>query len=67
MTKNAQGHDLSGATTEAVPAYDRAIRAFNLVHGDASGLFEEACPAAPDFAMAYLGERGCLLWPMTLA
>jgi hypothetical protein len=41
---------------KAVSVYDRAVRAFNLVHGDAIGLFEDAGPAAPDFAMAYLGQ-----------
>ena len=56
MTRDAQGQHLSGATAEAVTTYDRAVRAFNLVHGDAIGLFNEACQAAPDFAMAYLGK-----------
>ena len=63
MTQDAQRHALSGATTEAVTAYDRAVRAFNLVHGDSIGLFEEACQAAPDFAMAYLGNA----WVFALA
>ena len=67
MIQDAQGHHLSGATAGAVTAYDQTVRAFNLVHGDAIGLFDTARQAAPDFAMAYLGERGCLLWPMTLA
>ncbi len=56
MIQDAQGHHLSGATAEAAAAYDRAVRAFNLVHGDAVGLFEEAREAAPDFAMAHLGK-----------
>jgi tetratricopeptide (TPR) repeat protein len=56
MIQDAQGHDLSGATAEAVTAYDQAVRAFNLVHGDAVGLFDGACQAAPEFAMAYLGK-----------
>ena len=56
MIQDAQGHHVSGATREAVSAYDSAIRAFNLVHGDAVGLFDEACQAAPEFAMAYLGK-----------
>jgi len=63
MTQDVQGHDLSGATTEAVTAYDQAVRAFNLVHGNAVGLFEEASQAAPDFAMAYLGKA----WVFALA
>jgi tetratricopeptide (TPR) repeat protein len=56
MRQDAQGHHLSGATTEAVIEYDRAVRAFNLVHGDSVGLFEAARQAAPDFAMAHLGK-----------
>jgi tetratricopeptide (TPR) repeat protein len=56
VIRDAQGHDLSGATAEAATVYDRAVRAFNLVHGDATGLFDEACRAAAEFAMAYLGR-----------
>jgi len=56
MTQDAQGHYLSGATVEAATAYDRAVRAFNLVHGDSIGLFDAARLTAPDFAMAYLGK-----------
>src|SRR5260370_28224911 len=56
MIKDAQGHYLSGATEAAVIAYDQAVRAFNLVHGDSIGLFDTAREAAPDFAMAYLGK-----------
>ena len=56
MIQDAQGHHLSGATEAAVIAFDQAVRAFNLVHGDAIGLFDMASQAAPDFAMAYLGK-----------
>jgi tetratricopeptide (TPR) repeat protein len=56
MIQDAQGHYLSGATPEAVSAYDAAVRAFNLVHGDAPGRFDEARQAAPDLAMAHLGK-----------
>jgi tetratricopeptide (TPR) repeat protein len=63
MIQDAQGHHLSGATAGAVTAYDQAVRAFNLVHGDASGLFDTARQAAPDFAMAYLGKA----WVFALA
>jgi len=56
MTQDAQGHQLSGATPTAIAAYDQAVRAFNLVHGDAIGLFDAARAAAPDFAMAHLGK-----------
>jgi len=63
MIQDAQGHHLSGATEAAVTAFDQAVRAFNLVHGDAIGLFEEATQAAPDFALAYLGKA----WVFALA
>jgi len=63
MTQDAQGHRLSGATAEAITAYDQAVRAFNLVHGDAIGLFDTARQAAPDFAMAHLGKA----WVFTVA
>jgi tetratricopeptide (TPR) repeat protein len=56
MIEDAQGHALSGATAEAVTAYDQAVRAFNLGCGDATGSFDRARQAAPDFAMAYLGK-----------
>jgi tetratricopeptide (TPR) repeat protein len=63
MIQDAQGHHLSGATAEAVTAYDQAVRAFNLVHGDAPGLFDAAREAAPEFAMAHLGKA----WVFTVA
>ena len=63
MTEDAQGHRLSGATAEAATAYDQAVRAFNLVSGDAIGQFDAACQAAPGFAMAYLGKA----WVFALA
>jgi tetratricopeptide (TPR) repeat protein len=63
MIQDAQGHYLSGATAEAVTLYDQAVRAFNLVHGDAVGLFDAAREAAPGFAMAHLGKA----WVFTIA
>lgn len=63
MIEDAQGHRLSGATAATVTAYDQAVRAFNLVHGDAVGLFDTARAAAPDFAMAHLGKA----WVLALA
>ena len=63
MVQDAQGHHLSGATTEAGAAYDQAARAFNLVCGDAVGLFDRARESAPEFAMAYLGKA----WVFVLA
>src|SRR5690349_20831444 len=63
MIQDAQGHRLSGATEPAVAVYDQAVRAFNLVHGDAVGLFDKAREAALDFAMAHLGKA----WVFTVA
>src|SRR5437763_14772985 len=56
MIEDAQGHRLSGATAAAAATYDRAVRAFNLVHGDSVGLFDKARETAPEFAMAVLGK-----------
>ncbi len=63
MTQDAQGHLLSGATSAAVAVYGDAVRAFNLVHGDAIGLFDTARQTAPEFAMAHLGKA----WVFALA
>jgi tetratricopeptide (TPR) repeat protein len=63
MSRDAQGHHLSGATPEAVAPYDQAVRAFNLVCGDAIGRFDAARAAAPEFAMAHLGKA----WVFTAA
>lgn len=56
MIRDAQGHRLSGATPASGAVYDEAVRAFNLVHGDAVGLFDSARQQAPGFAMAHLGK-----------
>jgi tetratricopeptide (TPR) repeat protein len=56
MIQDTQGHHLSGATATAAAAYDEAVRAFNLVHGDTIELFDTARREAPDFAMAHLGK-----------
>jgi tetratricopeptide (TPR) repeat protein len=63
MIEDAHGHRLSGATAEAAAAYDEAVRAFNLVHGDALGRFDAARQAAPGFAMAHLGKA----WVLAIA
>jgi tetratricopeptide (TPR) repeat protein len=63
MIQDAQGHHLSGATEAAAATYDQAVRAFNLVHGDAIGLFDAAREAAPGFAIAHLGKA----WVFTIA
>ncbi len=63
MTQDDQGHRLSGASAAAATAYDEAVRAFSLVHGDVIGLFDAAREAAPRFAMAHLGKA----WVYALA
>jgi hypothetical protein len=60
MIEDAHGHRLSGATAEAAAAYDEAVRAFNLVHGDALGRFDAARQAAPGCAMAHLAKASVL-------
>ena len=56
MLRDAHRHDLSGATSEAVGAFDAAVRAFTLVYGDTLGLYDAARAAAPRFVMAHLGK-----------
>ena len=56
MITDAQGHALTGATKEAATAYDAAVRAYNIVCGDAIGRFDAAREAAPDCPMAHLGK-----------
>ena len=56
MVNDAQGHPLSGATPAAAATYDRAVRSFNLVHGDSVELFDAAREAAPELAMAHLAK-----------
>ena len=63
MIEDVQGHRLSGATEAAAVAYEEAVRAFNLVHGDAIGRFDAARAAAPGLAMAHLGKA----WVLALA
>src|SRR5262249_59315788 len=61
--RDAQGHELSGATTVGVGYFNSAVRAFTLIYGDASGLYDAAVAAAPELVMAYLGKA----WPLVLA
>jgi hypothetical protein len=63
VVQDAQGHHLSGATEADATKYDHAVRAFNLVHGDAAGLFDAAREAATNFTMAHLGKA----WVLSLA
>jgi hypothetical protein len=61
--RDAQGHELSGETIEAVGYFDSAVRAFALIYGDASGFYGAALKASPQLVMAYLGKA----WPLVLA
>jgi tetratricopeptide (TPR) repeat protein len=63
MLRDAQRHDLSGATPEAIEAFNAGVRAFTLVYGDTLGLYEAARAAAPAFIMAHLGKA----WVLSLA
>ena len=56
MIQDAQGHRLSGATAAAAAAYDQAVRAFNLVHGDAVGLFDRRARPRPTSRWPHLGK-----------
>jgi tetratricopeptide (TPR) repeat protein len=61
--RDAQGHELSGATTEGVGYFNNAVRAFTLIYGDATGLYDAAAKASPELVMAHLGKA----WPLVLA
>ncbi len=63
MLRDAQGHDLTGATDAAVIHYDNAVRAFTLAYGDTIGALDAARQAAPDFTMAHLAKA----WVLALA
>jgi tetratricopeptide (TPR) repeat protein len=54
MITDAQGHTLTGATTEAAIHYEQAVTAFNRYRGDPMAALESATDAAPGFAMAHL-------------
>jgi len=54
MTKDAQGHVLSGVTQAGATYFDSAVRAFNLGYGDALGALDAAAEAAPACVMAHL-------------
>ncbi len=48
---------------KSVGYFDSAVRAFTLIYGDASGLYDAALKASPELVMAYLGKA----WPLVLA
>ena len=60
MIRDAQGHDLTGATAGAARDTDAAVRAFCLAYGDPTAHFDAALAAAPGCAMAALGKAWVL-------
>ena len=52
MYTDRNGNAVTGATREALEAYEQAARAFNIYRGDPVALIEQAIEAAPEFAMA---------------
>jgi tetratricopeptide (TPR) repeat protein len=54
MTTDIHGHAVTGATTEALASYEKALEAFNLYRGDPMTLLAETIKAAPAFAMAHI-------------
>ena len=60
MIRDAQGHELTAATTEAAGSIDAAVRAYTLAYGDPIAHFDAARVAAPGCAMAALGKAWVL-------
>ena len=54
MLRDPQEHPLSGATAEALPAYEAGVFAFNIYRGDPIADLDRAIEAAPEFVMARL-------------
>jgi tetratricopeptide (TPR) repeat protein len=61
MTRDIQGHELTGASEEAARHIDAGIRNFTIGHGDPIGQFEAARQLAPDCAMGHLGKAWVLV------
>ena len=54
MLQDAQGHELTGATSAAVPALDEAVRAITLNYGDVNAHLNTAQEAAPECPLTRL-------------
>ena len=54
MNEDRQGNSVSGATPEAVPAFDQAVSEFNLYRNDPVATADRAVAAAPAFVMAHV-------------
>lgn len=60
MAKDAQGHELTGASAKAAELFDAAVRAYTLNYGDTNAILAKAEADSPDCAMAAI-LRGWLL------
>lgn len=63
MTTDAQGHQITGATTESAEQIDLAVRAFTTGHGDPIAHLDAARRATPECPLAHLGKA----WILALA
>ena len=54
MPSDRQGNALTGASAEAVDAFDEAVECFNLYRGDPVGTIDRAILDAPSFVMAHV-------------
>lgn len=60
MIRDAQGHQMTGATAEAARRCDAAVRAFTLAYGDPAAHLDAAVAEAPTCVMA-VAAKGWLL------
>lgn len=60
MTRDAQGHQLTGGTADAARHFDDAVRAATLSYGNPLAHLEKAIEAAPGCAMAHLARAWVL-------
>lgn len=63
MAKDAQGHDLTGASAEAAACIDDAVRAFTLNYGDPNPYLDKAEADSPNCRFAGLVRA----WPLVLS
>lgn len=56
MTSDMQGNEVTNANCESLDAYEQAIAAFNLYHGDPIALLDRALAVSPDFPMAHIAK-----------
>jgi hypothetical protein len=61
MSRDIQGHELSGATQEAAGHIDAGVRNFTTGHGDPIAQFEASRQSAPACAMGHIGKAWVLI------